>query len=412
MLNRNLSFTCLIGSLCCGIAFSQEGGRPVQGRPTPSLLRATSANGETPDSDKKTNKFAASAMSHLAVLTPVNPMPGVNERNSALGDVLRKQSFVAQSLLNSVPSLARKDGGSTLFNGGSGQVMNARLAPGTSAPQPSNTQLDNPSGPVRSGVSNPRSVASARVQPSMTGTNVVPSQACVLGIGAVDGQKSGGWFSPVAGTDGMFVIQGCGFGTTPGQVYLSGLHYAPSSIPGASLRSQRGSDQIAFQVSPGKWSDRQIVAQIDANASGFYDTTDVTLAVRTSNGQLYQAAGFNFSAARAPQLLTAILKAPTCWSSQNGCVPSGINLALVNSANGEVQADAESPSVSLMNPGETIAVARQNMASQFPIPAAPGLSFPGASDVYQFHFAPGFQLDPHSAVQLQHTTLNNSYCQS
>src|SRR4051794_34981323 len=241
----------------------------------------------------------------------------------------------------------------------------------TSAPQSSNTQLNNPSGSVRSGVSNSCSVASARVQPSIRGTNVIPSQACVLGIAAVDGQKSGVWFSPVAGTDGMFVIQGCGFGTTPGQVYLSGLHYEPSPIPGASLRSQLGSDQIAFQVSPGKWSDRQIVAQIDANASGFYDTTDVTLAVRTSNGQLYQAAGFNFSAARAGKLLRAILKAPTCWSSQNGCVPSGIDLAVVNSAKGEVQADAESPSVSLMNPGETIAVARQSMASQFPIPAAP-----------------------------------------
>jgi hypothetical protein len=66
----------------------------------------------------------------------------------------------------------------------------------------------------------------------------------------------------------------------------------------------------------------------------------------------------------------------------------------------------------MFKPGETIALSRQSLVGQFPIPAAPGLSFPGATDVYQFKFAPGFQLDPHTGVQLQHTTLDSSYCQS
>jgi hypothetical protein len=80
--------------------------------------------------------------------------------------------------------------------------------------------------------------------------------------------------------------------------------------------------------------------------------------------------------------------------------------------NGQIQADAESPSLSLIKPGETIAVARQSSAGQFPIPAASGFAFPGATDTYQFHFAAGFELDPNSGVQLRHTTLDSSYCQS
>jgi hypothetical protein len=252
-------------------------------------------------------------------------------------------------------------------------------------------------------------------QPSKLGTRVIPSQLCAVGIGTVDGQKSGVWFSPVSGSDGMFVIQGCGFGTTPGQVYLSGLRYASSPASSATLGTMGSSlphGQVAFQVAPGNWSDRQIVAQIDPNASGIYDTNNVTLVVKTATGQLYQAAGFNFSAARADQALTAILKAPSCFGSQPGCIPAGINLAAVNAPDGQVRANAESPSVSLVKFGETIAVARQDFTSQFPVPAAPGLSFPGATDTYQFHFAPGFQLDPHNGVQLLHTSVDSSYCQS
>jgi hypothetical protein len=351
-----------------------------------------------PGSNWKSNRFIASAMSHISALSSANSMPGTNAGNSALIAILRKQSLAQSLLVSSTASATR---------GGSTQPLNSQMSTNSSTPQIGSGQIMSSPGSSSSGVSTARTVLPAKL-----GTNVIPSQVCMAGIGAVDGQRSGVWFSPLSGPDGTFVIQGCGFGTTPGQIYLSGVHYASASTSSAPIGSSLAPDQVGFLVASGNWSDRQIVAQIDANASGFYDTNNITVVVKTANGQLYQAAGFNFTAARTSQVLTAILKAPSCWTSQNGCVPAGINLASVNSVNGQVQVDAESPTVSLIKPGETIAVARQTMAGQFPIPAAPGLSFPGATDVYQFKFAPGFQLDPHTGVQLQHTSLDKSYCQS
>ena len=373
-------------------------GNPQNGSTANNVQSNQSTKIASPGSNWKSNRFIASAMSHISALTPANSMPGTNAGNSALIAILRKQSL-AQSLLASSTASAT--------NGGSTQTLNSQMSTNSSTPQIGAGQIMSSPESSSSGVSTARTVL-----PTKLGTNVIPSQVCMVGIGAVDGQRSGVWFSPLSGPDGTFVIQGCGFGTTPGQIYLSGVHYASASSSSAPMGSSLAADQIGFLVASGNWSDRQIVAQIDANASGFYDTNNITLVIKTANGQLYQAAGFNFTAARTGQMLTAILKAPSCWTSQNGCVPAGINLASVNSVNGQVQVDAESPTVSLIKPGETIAVARQSMTGQFPIPAAPGLSFPGATDVYQFKFAPGFQLDPHTGVQLQHTTLDRSYCQS
>jgi hypothetical protein len=382
-------------------------GRNAQNRGTANNVQVNqSTNIARTGSNWKSNKFVASAMSHISVLTPANSMPGVNAGNSALSSALRRQSLAAQSLLTSSARPVPNNGGS-LLSGGSTQMMNSQMSPSGSAPQIGAGQIMSSPGSAGSAVSNARTQ-----QPSKAGANVIASQACMVGIAVVDGQKSGVWFSPLSGPDGTFVIQGCGFGTTPGQIYLSGVHYASASASSATTGSSLAPDQIGFQVASGSWNDRQIVAQIDPNASGFYDTNNITLVIKTANGQLYQATGFNFSAARADQVLTAILKAPSCWTSQNGCVPAGINLASVNSVNGQVPGNAESPSVSMFKPGETIALSRQSLVSQFPIPAAPGLSFPGSTDVYLFKFALGFQLDPHTGVKLQHTTLDNAYCQS
>jgi hypothetical protein len=237
------------------------------------------------------------------------------------------------------------------------------------------------------------------------------------GIASVDGQKSGIWFSPVSGPDGTFVIQGCGFGNTSGEVYLSSLHYAPASPTGAArgvLRSPIFRDRVSFQIAPNGWSDRQIVAQIDPNAGGVYDTNNVTLVVKTSSGQQYQAAGMNFLAAREDQMLQLLPEPSVCAQSTGySCVPVGVSLATVNAiVTGPVPNEVESPSSALLQPGETIAVARETAVDQFPIPANPGRSFPGSTDTYQFHFAPGFQLDPHSGVQLRHSSPDASYCQT
>jgi hypothetical protein len=236
------------------------------------------------------------------------------------------------------------------------------------------------------------------------------------GIASVDGQKSGIWFSPVSGPDGKFVIQGCEFGNTPGQVYLSGLHNVSASPTGNSrgVMSTLVRDRVSFQIPPDGWSDRQIVVQIDANAGGFYDTNNATLVVKTVSGQQYQAAGMNFLAAREDQPLKLLPKPPLCAQSTGySCVPLGVSLATVNAiVTGPVQPEVESPSLALLQPGETIAVARETAVDQFPIPGTPGRSFPGGTDTYQFHFAAGFQLDPQTGVQLRHSSPDASFCQT
>lgn len=418
MLRRDLVLGFSIFASCC-VAVAQQSNRAVQGRPATTLMQASGVNPGLQNTSANSNRLVTSAMSHLLVISPTGVMPGGTAANSAIVAVLRKQSMAAQSML--VPAVRPVSNNNTgpLLNGGTAQMLNPPAS--ASSPQIGASQIMNSPG-SGGGVSNgrtvpptmqqaPSAVAQAHPQqPQKPGSHVIPTQACMVGIGGVDGQKSGVWFSPVPGPDGTFLIQGCGFGTIPGAVYLTGVQAAPTSVINPGNQNFQG--QVTFQVAPNQWSDRQIVAQIDPNASGLYDTNNVTLVVKTAGGQLYQATGFNFSAARADQVLSGILKAPSCWTSQNGCIPAGINLALVNSASGQVQADAESPSVSLIQPGETIAVSRQSLAGQFPIPAAPGLSFAGATDTYQFHFAAGFQLDPHTGVQLRHTTFDSSYCQS
>jgi hypothetical protein len=94
-------------------------------------------------------------------------------------------------------------------------------------------------------------------------------------------------------------------------------------------------------------------------------------------------------------------------------VPLGVTLATVNAiVAGPVQPEVESPSLALIQAGETIAVARETAVDQFPIPANPGRSFPGGTDTYQFHLAEGFQLDPQTGVQLRHSSPDASYCQT
>ena len=450
---------CLITILCCGIGFAQEDdGGGVQARGT---LRSRSANLTNPASrNLKANKLITMAMSHSVLVTASGSMLGVDASNSALIALLRKQSAAARALL--VPAVRPAGGNQNgpLLSGGSAQMLNPQpLPPRSSTPQIGAGQTMSAGGTqtfasgssamaskAQSGPTRHQTPDSPKAQ--TIGTRApLPTQVCMAGIGNVDGQKSGLWFSPVPGPEGMFVIQGCGFGNGGGVVYLSGLHSA-SQIPTASQASAVttgalsggqtspppevslaaggtiGSllqqqllgpprrDRIVFQVSA--WSDRQIVAQIDPNASGLYDTDNVTLIVKTATGRQYQAGGFSFSAARQDQVLTLLPKPSGCTSQSTGpaCVPLGVNLAAASTSAGPIRPDVESPSVSLLQPGESIAVSREAGVGQFPIPASPGLSFTGGTDTYQFHFAPGFQLDPHTGVQLRHAGMDTSYCQS
>lgn len=242
---------------------------------------------------------------------------------------------------------------------------------------------------------------------------------CRSGIATVDGGANGVWFSPIPGADGRFVIQGCGFGSTPGEVYLSGVQYDPANakIAVQHLGSPNFPDRVYFQAPANNWSDRQIIAQIDANAGGLYDTNNVILNVKTESGQVYQATGMNFLAAREDQVLQRLVKTPyptgadSCYGlTMSECLIPGINLAIVNSSVGPLTPEVESPTQYWLTPGESIAVVRGviylNATDNY------ALNFPSGTDRYQFNFAPGFQLDPNKGVQLNHASMDASHCQS
>lgn len=434
-MRRNLTLSLLLTGLCIGKCLAQQESDRIQSRTASSLMRGRAANPAVIAGKWKSNRLISSALARSVLVKPTSATPGGDGGNSAVIGLLRKQSAAAQDMLAlrtgarpltgaghpaGTPQNGRLLNGGTnpqlMGNGaaqpiGAGQTMSASGSQTTLNGSSTTTAAAAQSGPTRH-------QAPDSPKPQMIGTRAPnPTQLCMGGIASVDGQKSGIWFSPVSGPDGTFVIQGCGFGNTAGQVYLSGLNYAPAPPTGAArgvLRSPIFRDRVSFQIAPNGWSDRQIVAQIDSNVGGFYDTNNVTLVVKTASEQEYQAAGMNFLAAREDQMLELLPKPPVCAQSTGySCVPLGVSLATVNAiVTGPVQPEVESPSLALLQPGETIAVARETAVDQFPIPANPGRSFPGGTDTYQFHFAPGFQLDPHNGVQLRHSSPDASYCQT
>jgi len=392
------------------------------------------------------NRVVQQALAHTIQIGPRASAPPREGEYSALIGLLRKQSMAAHALL--VPAVRSPNsnrtlmGGAgdanqngTLLNGGANMALNRQsLPPKGSAPMlgPSHTMSSSGTQnartsltPTATQVNPPREPAAQRPPtgrepaPQPLGRAPLPTQMCRDGIATVDGAANGVWFSPVAGQDGQFVIQGCGFGNMPGEVYLSGLQF-----PKGRFRSHGGGainpgapmfpDRVVFQIPANGWSDRQIVVQIDAHAGGLYDTNNVTLNVKTANGQVYQANGMNFLAAREDQRLKGLLLPPGCTPKSTGavCVPIGVHLAKVNSAAGVVTPQAESPSMNLLRPGDTIAVEREIAWFHSPIPAAPGASFPAGTDAYQLSLAPGFQLDPSTGVGLRHASVDGSYCQS
>lgn len=321
--------------------------------------------------------------------------------NAAIIAVVRKQSSAASSLLGSARAgelnpqpLPPKASGTLL---GPGQTMsspgNANMStgssPGTLAAQPGPVRHQNP------GADRTPQPAAARAP--------APTQICMNGIATVDGQKSGVVFMPISGSEGTFVIQGCGFGTKPGEVYLSGLHYPPSA---SNVRRNvlMFPDRLSLRIAqngftggqPGKgnwqlgWSDQQIIAVIDPAASGYFDTDNVSLVVKTATGQVYTVAGFRFFAAREQQKLNSVpTKAITPGSSYD-------------TAGHATVANILSPSAaSLILPGHTVAVVRDDNSG----------TFPGGADTLDLSnsLAPGFQV---ISVQQFNAALTNAGCQS
>ncbi|HEV2617002.1 MAG TPA: hypothetical protein VGU63_10375 [Candidatus Acidoferrales bacterium] len=476
--DRILSFRTDIPANSCGV--SERFGRlnpgmknvqPPDGagskygtqRPAPSTIQPASKSGSR---QLQNNRLIQQALAHTVQIGPRASELGVDASRSAIIAVLKRQSATAHSLLlpaftggvkpasgqtngakgatlatapsQSGPMLNGSGGANqtgTLLNPGTTRSLNPQpYPPKGSQPQigasqtmsasgtqgagpstnPTATQVNQPSGPTAQ-----RPPAGRQPLPPGTRAPAPITTICRTGIATVDGGANGIWFSPVAGQDGEFVIQGCGFGNTPGEVYLSGVQFDPAHarLIVQHVGVSNSPDHVYFQVPANGWGDRQIIAQIDANASGLYDTNNVTLNVKTASGQVYQATGMNFLAAREDQVLQRLVTTPyptgsdSCYGlTLSECLVPGINLAIVNASLGPLTPEVESPTHYWLTPDKSIAVVRGviylNATDNY------SLIFPSGTDTYQFHFAPGFQLDPNKGVQLNHATMDVSHCQS
>ncbi len=320
--------------------------------------------------------------------------------DNAIIAVLRKQSAAASSQIGSASQvelnpqpLPPKASGPML---GPGTAMSAPGQTGIST-APKTGLLSPASGPVRHqnpGADRTPQPAGAKAPP--------PTHVCMNGIASVDGQQHGVVFAPISGPEGTFVIQGCGFGTKTGEVYLTGMQYAPSaSNPRRILMS---ADRLPLRIAqngfpgaqPGKgnwqlgWSDRQIIATIDPGASGFLDSDRVFLVVKTASGQTYTAGFFRFFAAREQQKLASI---PT------QAIKPGSSY---DTAGHPLTANILSPSAaSMVLPGHTVAVVRDDNSA----------TFPGGSDTLDLSnsLGPGFQI---MSVQQFNAALTSAGCQS
>lgn len=400
------------------------------------------------------NRLIQQAMAHTVQVGPRANAPGGDGGYSTLIGLLHKQSAAAHSLLLPASPVSRSqtanNNGGTLLNGGSKVALNPQpYPPKSSQPMLGATQTMSAPG-NSSGAATPATSASSgttanfNLMPGAAANSPTPTngptahqppsghqqttqligaqapittQICKAGIGTVDGGTNEVWFSPVTGQDGQFVIRGCGFGSAPGEVYLSGVQYdaAQTKLIVQHLGASNSPDRVYFQTPPNNWSDRQIVAQIDANASGLYDTNNVTLNVKTASGQVYQAIGMNFLAARGDQLLSWIVPAQTGssgFTSQTSSVSSStaaIHLATVKDSSGDQVIEGfESPSASTVWQNETVDVIRARLGESTPSK----VTFPGGTDTYQLNLAPGFELDPQTGVVMRHTQIDVAQCQT
>jgi len=418
---------------------TQPGARAQYGPNLTGVLPGPPMQGGTEPWQK--NRIVSQAMAHMV---PVGPKPSAprgftNGIDSTLIGLLRRQSAVARSLLPAFmlgvgpaagqqstnpggPLLANganqnrtllnapvaASQGGTLLNGGTkaddlnpqpyppkgaptqvgpSQTMSVQGSAPIGAAQRSSATMVAPNGPTRQ-----QPVGGGHPAPSVMtrAATAAPTQVCMkYGIGTVDGQTSGVYFSPISGPEGTFVIQGCGFGTQTGEVYLSGVHYPNTRNFAQRLGVPTFPDRVTFQIPANGWSERKIVANIDANASGLYDTKNVTMVVKTASGQIYQATGFNFGAAYDFQTLTSVPQSPTAITLQLAKVTSPI---------------FETPWI-YSTPQHTLGVNRNRVS--FTLPGS--YTFPGGTDSYQFYFAPGFRL-ANDGVQLYHSDMTKADC--
>ena len=141
----------------------------------------------------------------------------------------------------------------------------------------------------------------------------------VTSIAAVNQKKTGVVFSPTSMYN-IYTIAGCGFGTTPGRVYLQG---GPGAFPAHNGR-------LNFVVRT--WTDRGIVATLDPSIAGELDQNNLTLVVETSSGK-GQSGPHSFFAVRSqPVAIAALPKSAYCASQPASLYSCPAGLAPIGGA--------------------------------------------------------------------------------
>ncbi|HUJ32189.1 MAG TPA: hypothetical protein VLY23_12970 [Candidatus Acidoferrum sp.] len=279
---------------------------------------------------------------------------------------------------------------------GVGQPMSANTGMGGSPSQPSSSAKQNMHNQMGGAAASPIATA-----PAMK-TDLCAQNA--YGIATVDGEKTPP-VGPAAGWNPI-VIQGCGFGDTPGQAWLTGVRYQAAATRRPNQSFSIHPDWVELKLYQNHWTNNTILVYVDPNLSGYYDTPGVTLVVTTAKGQRYQVTGLPFVPSYAtehlksiPQnLLTTLMGASSIQQVET--VSQGVvALAKINDAQGHpVETLIYSPSDgSGMLPGHTLAVVREDGSEPFS----------GGTDSYDFTGKMWI-----AGVQLFHANLTTQSCVS
>ena len=169
------------------------------------------------------------------------------------------------------------------------------LGPGTTMnsknPSPGNSAQPTTGGRTNTGAKTNQDTRLLAPQPLRNITAVCQSPA----ISDVNGQATKAVFTPQPEYNN-YVIRGCFFGTSTGQVYLVGKFNA-----------------LKINLQPTYWIDNEIDARVDPNVAGELDQDNVSLVVAPVNGQQMKTNGFKFYAVRSdPAVLLPSI--PQAWA--------------------------------------------------------------------------------------------------
>jgi hypothetical protein len=236
----------------------------------------------------------------------LNPsMAELNQTYQRLAKTIQiAKSAEFKNLATEIPEFATLKVQKQVADAEAGQIMSAPGVVGSAGP----------TGILRTGII--AAAPPARKTSGMIAT--APSTVCSgMSVATVNRAKTGVIFTTDQSTN-LYTITGCGFGNTPGKLYLEGGQGAFPAHGG----------KLGFVVRT--WSDRGIVAMLEPSISGELDQDNVTLVVETATaarGRI-QSGPHKFIAARGqPILIPALPKSAFCSTSataMNEWCPEGV----------------------------------------------------------------------------------------